>query len=70
MPEHIVVFEYFNYDFNVLFQTLLLFIIVFQMEEVEDWNVDPKMVDYHQNIARAAFADMLYDSDRVSNYMY
>lgn len=40
------------------------------MHEIEDWNIDPMMIDEHQNIARAAFADMLYDSDRVNIYTY
>lgn len=33
----------------------------------EDWENDPMMeFDHYQNIARAAFGDMLYDSERVS----
>lgn len=33
----------------------------------EDWEVDSMMeFDHYQNIARAAFGDMLYDSDRVN----
>lgn len=32
-----------------------------------DWEVDSMMeFDHYQNIARAAFGDMLYDSDRVN----
>jgi len=36
----------------------------------ENWEVNSMMeFDHHQNIARAAFGDMLYDSDRViTNY--
>jgi len=33
----------------------------------EDWEVNSMMeFDHYQNIARAAFADMLYDSNRVN----
>lgn len=40
---------------------------MFQNNMDENWEVNSMMeFDHHQNIARAAFGDMLYDSDRVS----
>lgn len=39
---------------------------------MEDHWEDSSMMefDHYQNIARAAFGDMLYDSDRVNIYRY
>lgn len=35
-----------------------------------DWKVNSMMeFDHYQNIARAAFGDMLYDDERVSSYL-
>lgn len=35
-----------------------------------DWEVNSMMeFDHYQNIARAAFGDMLYDDERVSSYL-
>lgn len=40
---------------------------IFQNTMDENWEVNSMMeFDHHQNIARAAFGDMLYDSDRVN----
>lgn len=40
---------------------------MFQNTMDENWEVNSMMeFDHHQNIARAAFGDMLYDSDRVN----
>lgn len=37
----------------------------------ENWEVNSMMeFDHHQNIARAAFGDMLYDSDRVNIILF
>lgn len=39
---------------------------MFQNTMDDNWEVNSMMeFDHHQNIARAAFGDMLYDSDRV-----
>lgn len=35
----------------------------------DDWEVNSMMeLDHYQDIARAAFGDMLYDSNRVNTY--
>ena len=33
-----------------------------------EWKMIPEDYDYHQEVARAAFADMLHDSERVRNF--
>lgn len=33
------------------------------------WEVQDDSYDYHQEIARSAFADMLHDSERVRLYL-
>jgi hypothetical protein len=35
------------------------------MTGTSEWNVEPEDYDYQQEVARAAFADMLHDSERV-----
>lgn len=37
----------------------------------DNWEINSMIeFDHYQNIARAAFGDMLYDSDRVNIYSY
>lgn len=37
----------------------------------DNWEANSMMeFDHYQNIARAAFGDMLYDSDRVNTYLF
>jgi len=37
----------------------------------ENWEVNSMMeFDHHQNIARAAFGDMLYDNERVNIILF
>jgi hypothetical protein len=50
---------------------LLLLNFEFQKTMDDNWEVNSMMeFDHYQNIARAAFGDMLYDSDRVNIYRY
>lgn len=42
---------------------------MFQYTMDDNWEANSMIeFDYYQNIARAAFGDMLHDSDRVSIY--
>ena len=51
-------------DKGVLVQTLN------PMTGQREWKMVPEDYDYQQEVARAAFADMLHDSERVSRLHY
>ena len=35
-----------------------------------EWKMVPEDYDYQQEVARAAFADMLHDTERVKKHLY